>query len=54
MNNTIISKEECEMIVFIFDEILRRDGCTVDDCSDDFKKLYFKLGGPSKPRATGQ
>jgi len=54
MNDTIITKEEKEMIVFIFDEILRRDGCTVEDCNDNFRKLYFKLGGPSKPYATGQ
>lgn len=54
MNDTIINKEEKEMIVFVFAEILRRDGCTIEDCNEDFRKLYIKLGGPCKPYATGQ
>lgn len=53
MNNVVLNKEEQEMIIFVFDEILKRDGQTIDDCNDDFKKLYLKLGGPIL-YATGQ
>lgn len=53
MNDTIINQKEKEMIIFVFDEILKRDGHTIEDCNRDFKKLYVKLGGTRDLKATG-
>jgi len=45
MDNIVLTKEEPEMIVFIINEFLKRDGHTIDDVSPEFKELYFKCGG---------
>lgn len=45
MNEVTLTEEEQKFVVIIVNEIMRRDGHTIEDVHEDMRSAYYKCGG---------